>query len=108
MSKNDIPPSPIEPLKHDSLMLQKMTTIDGKLDELMPLLDLLETETDPSGHGMLIRVHTVLRDVQEELRVIRTDRDELKASMEAQKEELHQVAQAMREVAKLLGAKISI
>ncbi|MGR3632668.1 MAG: hypothetical protein ACU0B9_13670 [Limimaricola soesokkakensis] len=107
MSQNDLPPSPIEPLGHDSLVLRKMTTMDGKLDELLPLLDLLETETDPSGHGMLIRVHSVLREVQEELRVIRTDRDELKASMEAQKEEFHQMAQTMRGMAKLLAAKIS-
>ncbi|EYD72836.1 hypothetical protein Lokhon_01641 [Limimaricola hongkongensis DSM 17492] len=81
--------------------------MDGKLDELLPLLDLLETETDPSGHGMLIRVHTILRDLQEELRMIQTDRDELKASMDAQREEFLRMAQTIREVAELFSVKVS-
>ncbi|WP_017929115.1 hypothetical protein [Limimaricola hongkongensis] len=107
MSQSNPPPSPIEPLEHDSLVLRKMNTMDGKLDELLPLLDLLETETDPSGHGMLIRVHTILRDLQEELRMIQTDRDELKASMDAQREEFLRMAQTIREVAELFSVKVS-
>ncbi|PHP26802.1 hypothetical protein [Limimaricola cinnabarinus] len=101
------PPSPIEPLKHDSLMLRKMDTMDGKIDKLMSVRDLLETETDPAGHGMLIRVHTVLKDVQEELQVMQADRAALAKAMGAQQEELKRMQRMLKQMTELMGAEIS-
>lgn len=101
------PPSPIEPLKHDSLMLRKMDTMDGKIDKLMPMRDLLDTETDLSGHGMLIRVHTVLKNVQEELRVMQADRAALVKAMDVQWEEFGRMQRMLEQMTELMGAELS-
>ncbi len=100
-------PSPIEPLKHDSLMLWKMDMMDGKIDKLMPVRDLLDTETDLSGHGMLIRVHTVLKNVQEELQVMQADRAALAKAMDLQQEELKQMQRMLEQMTELMGAELS-
>ena len=56
---------------------------------------------------MPIRVHTVLKNVQEELRVMQADRAALVKAMDVQWEEFGRMQRMLEQMTELMGAELS-
>lgn len=71
------PPTPLKPATAQTLLERDVALILEILTELRPLADLLRAPLDETGHGMVVRLLALLKDVEEELELTRSQRLDL-------------------------------
>lgn len=77
----DTLPLPIDLTPETAQLLAKMETVLTAITQLHPILDLLEPERDPEGHGMLLQLYRLLMDVEEMMAARQGDRDRMTARL---------------------------